>query len=466
MDTFTGTLYPHQSAGLAFLQAQPRGVLADDVGLGKTVQLAALVGHLADSGQLRKPGRLPVLWVTTAGLVAQTTAEVRRFLPSVAVTTSETGAKGTRAGRERVAAFRRAHPDGPDVLVTNHDLAHRRRDHLADLRPSLVIVDEASALKGAGARFGALSGLCETAERAVASTATPFENDPLELWAVLALVGIPGIPSAERFGADYCQFRTFDDGTRKCTGWLSPQHARQVMAWLGPRFVRRTAENVGLSLPVRVDSGHVLVPLSTSQLAEYERAGWISHALTRHQRQAKAARRGSDGLSTVIAAASAAAIVEARQGRKVVVYAEHLDDLDDLSRRLTAAGVGHACLRGENTGTERTDAVSQFENDEGTPVLVGSKVLEHGLNLQFAHVLISAGQSYNPARERQREGRLCRIGSPNATYRHLVYLPDTHQTRQQLATLSHKAAQAAPVLLSSLLSPAGRAIPRLGVRPA
>ncbi|KRF22918.1 DEAD/DEAH box helicase [Phycicoccus sp. Soil802] len=460
MTTFVGTLHPHQTEGLTFLRDQPRAILADQVGLGKTVQLAALIGHLADTGTLREPApdpaneppqrgvalpRLPVLWITTAGLVAQTEAELKRFLPSLGVTTSESGTIGNKADRERMEAFLAAHPSGPDVIVTNHDLANRRVDHLSALRPLLVVVDEASALKGAGARYEAAKALCDDAERVAAVTATPQENDPMELWAVMSLAGLPGTPDKEQFG-QHVEWREFSDGTRKPVGWLTPENAGIVMRWLGARFLRRTAEQVGLPLPVRVDSGHRLVPLSTVQQKEYDKARWINHALVRHARMAKAARRGSDGSSSVVDAAVETIRELAERGEKVVVFAEHLEILGDLSTSLEAAEVGHVALKGENTKDERSDAVEVFRDDPATPVLIGTKVLEHGLNLQFSNVLVSVGQTYNPAREAQREGRLRRIGSPNATYRHLVFLPDTPQTRKQLETLERKAEQAAPVL--------------------
>lgn len=461
MGTFTGELYPHQAAGLALLQTQPRAILADEVGLGKTVQLAAVIGWLADTGALRHPAPdpltlprgeshlppLPVLWVTAAGLVAQTEAELRRFLPGLGVVTSESGTVGNGADRERMAALLAAHPTGPDIIVTNNDLATRRVAHLSRLRPAMVVVDEASALKGAGARHEALKALCDGAQRAVAVTATPYENDPMELWAVLSLAGIAGLPDADAFGRSYVSWVEYSDGTRKPTGWLSPAHAAQVVEWLGPRFLRRTAGSVGLPLPVRSDdSGHVVVPLNPAQTAEYTRASYISRRLLRHQRMSKAARRAADGSSSLVEAAADAIVENAGAGLKVVVFAEHLDILADLEGRLAAAGVGHVALRGENTKEERSDAVDVFRTDPGTPVLLGTKVLEHGLNLQFAQLLVSVGQTYNPARERQREGRLCRIGSPNESYRHVVFLPDTEQTRKQFATLAHKASHAAPIL--------------------
>ncbi|SDP46621.1 SNF2 family N-terminal domain-containing protein [Pedococcus dokdonensis] len=250
MSTFAGELHPHQTVGLAFLQAERRAILADEVGLGKTVQVASLIGWLADSGDLREPApdsatlppqrgkhlpRLPVLWITTAGLVAQTKAELERFLPYLGIATSEAGTVGNRADRERMAAFLAAHPDGPDVLIINNDLATRRVDHLTTLRPRVVVVDEASALKGAGARYEAVKGLCDAAERVVVMTATPYENDPLELWAVMSLAGLPGLPDAESFGAmpvhapemdvfnPHAERRNLLTMTRNFVRWMSDQ---------------------------------------------------------------------------------------------------------------------------------------------------------------------------------------------------------------------------------------------------
>lgn len=444
MTAFRGDLLPHQEEGLAFLQAQPRAVLADEVGLGKTVQAASLIGWLAeqrfgaDRGSATRAAteslleegshRLPVLWVTAASLLRQTADELERFLPSLTVVTTTCRRKGQPA---------------PDILLTTHSLAQTRHLDLEALRPSLVVVDEASALKGAGARFEAVQALCASAERSVAMTATPYENDPMELWAVLAIACIPYLHDADTFGDRYVRWQTFSSGQQKPTGWKSPGHAGAVRRWMGERYLRRVPGDLGLSMPQKVDSGHVLVPLSPTQQDAYNRASRIGHPLTRHQRQSQASRRGKDGSSSLLDAVTRETLNQARSGAKTVVYTEYLDDLDELSSRLTRTGIGHVTLRGDDSKASRAGGVGSFRDDPSVAVLLGTKVLEYGLNLQFANVLISCGQTYNPARERQREGRLCRIGSPNRTFRHLVYLPDTPTTRRQVATLGHKSQQAA-----------------------
>lgn len=71
-------------------------------------------------------------------------------------------------------------------------------------------------------------------------------------------------------------------------------------------------------------------------------------------------------------------------------------------------------------------------------VLLGSRVLERGLNIQCASALYTLGSSWNPGREAQREGRIRRIGSPHATYEHVTFLMDHPHERRKWAQLRRK----------------------------
>jgi SNF2 family DNA or RNA helicase len=129
-----GHLHPFQASGVRFLVERKRSLLADDVGLGKTVQIAAAIGQLWECELSRSPG-IAVLYVTTAALVEQTTAELRQRLPSLSVT-----AVGGRANTGQPA----------NVLVISHEFAHANPALIRSHEPYLVVVDEASALKGGG----------------------------------------------------------------------------------------------------------------------------------------------------------------------------------------------------------------------------------------------------------------------------------------------------------------------------
>ncbi len=111
--------------------------------------------------------------------------------------------------------------------------------------------------------------------------------------------------------------------------------------------------------------------------------------------------------------------------------------------RLEKLGIRVRSIEGKLKPHERSKAISEFRHRPDIRVLVGSSVLERGLDLQFCRVLISLDATDNPQREHQREGRLRRIGSPHQTYEHLTLLPNTPQMRRRMASLRRKEADAA-----------------------
>ena len=133
----------------------------------------------------------------------------------------------------------------------------------------------------------------------------------------------------------------------------------------------------------------------------------------------------------------AAATAGHREGHRL--RREPLPTLDRVQELLDAAGVGWVRIDGKRGG--RKDALRDFEHDPEVRVLLGTRVLERGLNLQHARLLVSLDSSYNPAREAQREGRICRIGSPHATYEHVTFLGDTPTTREKWADVGDSAAR-------------------------
>ncbi|WP_344222980.1 SNF2-related protein, partial [Lapillicoccus jejuensis] len=168
MSTFYGQLHSFQTEGVDFLVSRRRALLADDVGLGKTVQIAAAAARLWP--ELTGHPGLPLLYTTVAGLVAQTTKELRSRLPSLSIMEAST-LRGA------------GHVPLPDVVVGSHDFLHRNLQIVLGWSPQLVVVDEASALKGGGAKYESVLGVCEQApNRVIVATATPIEKGLLTVW--------------------------------------------------------------------------------------------------------------------------------------------------------------------------------------------------------------------------------------------------------------------------------------------
>lgn len=106
--------------------------------------------------------------------------------------------------------------------------------------------------------------------------------------------------------------------------------------------------------------------------------------------------------------------------RKVIIFTEHKDTLDDLVVRLTNLLGRDDSVVTIHGGTKRTDrkkAKETFEQDEKCIFLVATDAAGEGINLhKNAHLLINYDLPWNPNRIEQRFGRVHRIGQPNVCH--------------------------------------------------
>ena len=143
-----GELKPFQRAGVRYLLEQRRAFLADEQGLGKTVEALAT---------LEADGAYPAVVVCPASLKLNWMREIERWLPGRRRRCST--ATGAAAGRR----------GGRDGRQLRHRRRPARRRSLA-LAPRAVVLDESHYCKNPGAkRTQAAQRLCAAGARARAS---------------------------------------------------------------------------------------------------------------------------------------------------------------------------------------------------------------------------------------------------------------------------------------------------------
>jgi non-specific serine/threonine protein kinase len=171
------TLRPYQQVGvdwLCFLTDLGLGAcLADDMGLGKTIQMISLLLIL----QQRTETHCSVI-VVPASLLANWQEECQRFAPSLTIHTIHPSAS---------LSLRR---DGIDVVLTTYGML-RRCDELLAIDWSLIIIDEAQAIKNPSAAQTQLVKQLKGRAR-VALTGTPVENRLGDLWSLFDFI-CPGL---------------------------------------------------------------------------------------------------------------------------------------------------------------------------------------------------------------------------------------------------------------------------------
>jgi superfamily II DNA or RNA helicase len=414
-----------------------RMLIADEVGLGKTIQAGLIVAEtLARSPAAR------VLVVVPAGLREQWHDELRsRFRLSAEVLDAECIA--------RIAAEL-----GPDMnpwsirplAITSIDFVKRPEvlRSLETLTWDVLVFDEAHALAGRSDRAAAAAALGRRARVVVMLTATPHSGDE-EAFSRLSDVGdigegFPlitfrraradvGLPQNRRSialgvrptSAESAMHSALDDYLRRvveempsCGGLASLlssillRRACSSAASLARSLERRMALLVDDDIPVREQ---LALPFVASESddepgfelgvagfhdAEEERR-WLRH-LTELAKTASASESKISALKRLLR----------RIHEPAIIFTEYRDTLQHLCPRLEK--FAPLTLHGGLTSHERAAVIRQF-NEGRTSLLLATDAASEGLNLHLrCRFVVNLEIPWTPLRLEQRVGRVDRMG--------------------------------------------------------
>jgi superfamily II DNA or RNA helicase len=163
-----------------------RLLIADDVGVGKTIEAGLIARELIDRGEIQKlavlcPPHLVEQWVSEL--------ETRFNLPTVALT-SASASRLERNLPHGVSLFEYY----PNIVVSlDYIKSERHREHFLAIAPECIIVDEAhtsvASGKGKQLRFELLSRLAKDEDRHILMlTATPHSGDEEAFYNLLSIL--------------------------------------------------------------------------------------------------------------------------------------------------------------------------------------------------------------------------------------------------------------------------------------
>ncbi len=434
----------HQRIGVAWLFMRGKGLIADQVGTGKTCQAAGLLACMKQVGELEH-GR--ALVVCRAAAVLQWVDELRRFLPRLWVS-SATGSR-----RQRIEHYL----TGWEVLVVGQQMFLQDAELLDKCGVRTLIVDDVDPLRNPGNRTAYhLKRLARDCERVVVLTGTPLQKKLLEMHSVLEpLGGFEVFGSATRFRASYLReelVRVYSPnaGRRVLTKQtVGHKNLDDFIRKLRPFVLRRTPADIDdVELPA-ISPHNVWLDLYPQQRQRYEelRAGVLKiiKAEGTAVKQAKAAAAftyGAQicaGLSTLgepdrpNTSVKLDWVEQALLGdlgeEKVVVFCRFTRTVEALVARLDRHGVGNVVIWGRETNKHvRNERKNRFWDDPQCRVLIGTEAIEQSLNLQVARHLVNVDQLLNPARMQQLAGRVRRDGSAYTTvYVHNLLTRNTQE---------------------------------------
>jgi SNF2 family DNA or RNA helicase len=422
--------FSHQikTARMVLQKFRGRALLADEVGLGKTIEAGLVVKELLLRGVAES-----VLIMTPAGLTAQWKEELQfKFA-------------------ENFQIFKGKGPDIQNVtrLIVSYDLA-KRREGLLNRAWDVIIMDEAHRLKGRNTLAAKFARKLRS-RYLLLLTATPVQNNLDELYSLIDLISPGRLGTVRSFRSTYV--------SRSNPRKLAPGRNQALKNVLSEVMVRNRRDNT-MRFPRRRAGIYHIVP-SAEEIALYDSVtsyvkeefkkellrdtGRNVHmlsliilqrelmstpdALARTLRKI-AARKGYPaatvqrlhGFAEMAAAIEIPSKIKALKeivmryrGRRFVVFTEFIDSLACISRYAKEWGLPVFNLSGKQTVEQRASAIDAFRNSD-TGILVSTEAGGIGFNLQFCHMMVNFDLPWNPTRIEQRIGRLDRIGQKKEVY--------------------------------------------------
>ncbi|KAG1341903.1 ATP-dependent DNA helicase DDM1 [Cocos nucifera] len=188
-----GQLKPYQIKGVKWLislwQNGLNGILADQMGLGKTIQTIGFLAHLKGKGL---DG--PYMIIAPLSTLSNWVNEVSRFVPSMSAIIYH-GSKKERMELRRKFMSKAIGPKFP-LIVTSYEVALNDAKVLAHYKWKYVVVDEGHRLKNSKCIL--LRELRRLPiENKLLLTGTPLQNNLAELWSLLNFI-LPDIFSSHQ----------------------------------------------------------------------------------------------------------------------------------------------------------------------------------------------------------------------------------------------------------------------------
>jgi len=418
--SFRGKLRPYQARGvawLAFLERWGLGAcLADDMGLGKSIEFIAFLLHLKEQDALENP----TLLVCPTSVLGNWEREVKKFAPTLRLLQYH-GDK-----RPKGQAFTQA-VKKHDLVITSYSLIHRDIKLLKSVNWQIIVLDEAQNVKNSEAKQSQAVRQLETTFR-MAMTGTPVENRLQELWSILDFLN-PGYLGNRQFFQ-----RRFAMPIEKYGDTASLHQLRSLVQ---PFILRRlkTDRDIIQDLPEKQEMT-VFCGLTTEQATLYQKL--VEDALVAIESAAGLQRRGMilallvklkqicNHPAQYLKASTLQNHGSAKLQRLVEMLEEVLQNGDRALVFTQFAEWGKLLkphleqqfgreiffLYGSSSKKQREEMIDRFQNDpQGPPVMILSlKAGGVGLNLTRANHVFHFDRWWNPAVENQATDRVFRIG--------------------------------------------------------
>lgn len=415
----------YQKAGIAYAVQKGNALIADEQGLGKTIQAIGIANS--------DPSMRRILLIVPSSLKLNWIREWRKW------DVKQLSCSVVKGGKPE------HWPTDANVVIINFDLIGKHIKQLHAQVWDMIVVDEAHNLRNNKTkRTKLILGYTDTKgnvqhdilphKRLILMTGSPIVNRPVELWPLISAVAPQHFNNFFQFAKRYC------DAKQNNFGWdfsgasnldelqqelrahcmvrrlkadvltELPPKTRQIITLDNPELAKaeKTAIDAIQTKIANFEAQKVLAFLSNDPTAYYK-------AVTQLKTAQKAAFEEMSKLRRETAIGKVPAVVElvadSMEQGKIILFAHHHEVIDLYKQAFGDAAV---VVDGRATIEQRQAAVDRFQNDETCRVFIGSiQAAGVGLTLTASSHVIFAELDWVPGNMNQAEDRAHRIGQLN-----------------------------------------------------
>lgn len=420
------TLRPYQQQGLNWLNYLDDlnfgGCLADDMGLGKSVQVLAFI-----LAQRKKATHNTNLVVAPTTLLFNWQEEVAKFAPSLKILTLY-GADRSKSSKDF---------DQYEIILTSYGTLMGDIDFLKAYTFNYIFLDESQNIKNPETQRYKAVRLLQSRNKIVL-TGTPIENNTFDLYSQLSFA-CPGLLGSKQHFRDIYSvpIDTFKVSKR----------AKELQQKIRPFVLRRTKEQVAPELPDKTEivlycsmdeAQRKIYDAYERQFREYISAVnndelnknpmHVLKGLTKLRQICNSPKLLAGDDLTGDTSAKMDVLMEQLSAKapqhKILVFSQFVSMLDLIGAQLEQRGIGYARLTGSTRNRE--SVVNTFRHDPDTRIfLISLKAGGTGLNLTEADYVYLVDPWWNPAVENQAIDRVHRIGQTKKVIAVRLICPDT-----------------------------------------
>ena len=427
-----------QAAHRALFQMNGGALFADEVGLGKTIE----VGMVLNEMDFRDT-RDSFLILTPAQLAPQWQTELSEKFELDFVSNYD----------EEFMGF-----DSHDKIVASVDTAKgkRYRDQVLSRRWDVVVLDEAHYVRNEDTNRYKLIEELDYGE-AFFATATPIQNDITDLYNIINLIRPGMLGTRKQFNnryvadGDNAQIKRGDELQSKLDNVMIRNQREETSIDFTNREVHtevfepsRNEEKLYDAVTDHVrthysskDARHlVLITLQKEVVSSpFAVAGTIDRWLADSDKRLSSAERSSlSKIQSIVADIDVTTkqqrlsnIVETIQNQletaRLVVFTQFRPTQDAIADRVEELDLPAHIVNGDLSSKAKERKVADFEREGG--VMVATDSISEGRNMQFCNVLVNYDLPWNPMKVEQRIGRVDRIGQDREVHVFNMALEDT-----------------------------------------